>query len=54
MKRKANIRLSGSAILEIEYDDSNFKLTAKEISSGKSGSVTLTTGSKKSAPKEEE
>ena len=53
MKKSANIRLSKDATLFIEYDDSNAKLTAKEVNSGKTGSVTLSSGAKGKSTKEE-
>lgn len=54
MEYRANIRLSDEANLVIVYDDDSAKLTATEAGSGKTGSVTLTTGAKKKKSTEEE
>lgn len=53
MIKNATIRLSDDAVLILSYDTDSAKLSVKEAVSGKSGNVTLTTGSKKSAPKED-
>lgn len=53
MTFNANIRLSDEAVLFISYDEDSAKLTATEVVSGKTGSVTLSTGSKKKKSEEE-
>ena len=53
MEYKATIRLSNEVTLVISFNDESAKLTAEETVSGKKGTVTLSSGSKKSAPKEE-
>ncbi len=54
MEYRATIRLSDEATLVVSFNDESAKLTAEETVSGKKGTVTLSSGSKKSAaPKEE-
>lgn len=53
MVLKATIRLSDEATLVLSYDEDSAKLTATEAGSGKTGNVTLSTGSKKKSEKEE-